>query len=110
VNLLMILPLGLLVGWGLFFALRPRSVFVVRVIDGVPRVARGQVTREFLREIGDACARNGVRRAEVRGVADGRRINLVFSGGVPERCRQQLRNLWNISGWSAGVRQPRRIG
>ncbi len=34
-------------------------------------------------------------------MAEGRRIVLTFSGHVPETCRQQLRNIWNLSGWSA---------
>jgi hypothetical protein len=42
-------------------------------------------------------------------VAAGRRIDLVFSGGIPGPCRQQIRNLWGVSGWSAsGPRGPKR--
>jgi Protein of unknown function (DUF3634) len=109
VNPLFVLPLAFLVGWGLYSACRPRPVFVVRIIDGVPRAARGQVTRGFLQDVAETCARHGVRRGSIRGVAAGRRINLVFSAGIPERCRQQIRNLWGLSGWSAlGTSRPRR--
>jgi Protein of unknown function (DUF3634) len=69
-------------------------------MNGVARAARGQVTRTFVREVGEVCRRHGVRRAEVRGIDEGRRIVLSFSGDLPEPCRQQLRNIWNVSGWS----------
>ena len=98
------LAAALLVGWGLYSACLPRPVFVVRISDGVPRAARGTVTRAFLRDIAETCARHGVRRGEIRGIAAGRRINLAFSGDMPEPCRQQIRNLWSLSGWSARVR------
>ena len=109
-NPLFVLPITLLVGWGLYSACRPRPVFVVRISDGVPRAARGQVTRGFLQEVSETCARHEVRRGSIRGVAHGRRINLEFSPGIPEPCRQQIRNLWGLSGWSASGRsRPRRL-
>ena len=111
VNPMYVLPLAVLLGWGLYTACRPGSVFVVRIREGVPRAVRGQVTRGFLREIGDTCSRHGVRRGSIRGVAADRRINLVFSAGIPEPCRQQIRNIWGLSGWSAtGTSRPRRTG
>jgi hypothetical protein len=101
------LALLALVIWGLWTALRPRPIFVVRIRDRIPRLASGKIAPGFLQEIGEVCGRHGVSRGEVRGVAaEGRRITLAFSGDVPEACRQQLRNLWNLSGWSAGP--PRR--
>jgi hypothetical protein len=110
VNLLFVVPVALLVGGGLYAACRPRSVFVVRIRGGVPRAARGQITRGFLQDVGEICARHGVRRGSIRGVAAGRRINLVFSPGIPGPCRQQIRNLWGVSGWSAGgPSRPRRM-
>jgi hypothetical protein len=39
-------------------------------------------------------------------MAEGRRIVLAFSADMPEVCRQQLRNIWNLSGWSASTRRP----
>ena len=97
-----------LVIWGLWTALRPRPQFVVRIADGVPRVGKGKVPPGFLQDIGEVCARHRVSQGEVRGVAvEGRRIALKFSGSMPEPCRQQLRNLWNLSGWSSGPRQAR---
>jgi hypothetical protein len=109
VSPVIILAAAMLVGWGLYTACLPRPVFVVRIINGVPRTARGLVTRGFLQDIAETCARHGVRGGEIRGIASGRRINLAFSGEMPEACRQQLRNLWNLSGWSAtGPTGPRR--
>ena len=106
----LILPaLVLLVGWGLYSACRPRPMFVVRIINGVPRAARGQVTRAFLRDVAEIIARHGVLQGEIRGLAAGRRINLEFSSGIPGSCRQQVRNLWGVCGWSAaGPAGPRR--
>jgi hypothetical protein len=98
------LVLVALIVWGIWMACRPRADFVVRIRLGVPRVTRGRVARGFVQEIGEVCRRHDVRRGEVRGVAEGRRISLSFSGDLPEACRQQLRNLWNLSGWSASVR------
>jgi hypothetical protein len=86
---------------GLWTALRPRSVFVVRIKAGVPRVVRGTVTRTFLHEISETCSRNGVSDGVISGVPNGQRIALAFARGMPTACQQQLRNLWSISGWSA---------
>jgi hypothetical protein len=110
VNYLLLLVLGVVIGWVLYTICRPRPVFVVRIRDGVPQAARGQVTRGFLQDVAETCARHGVRDGEVRGLATGRRINLVFSAGIPNPCRQQIRNLWGVSGWSAtGPSGPSRM-
>jgi hypothetical protein len=109
VSAVIMLAAALMIGWGLYSACLPRPIFVVRIIDGVPRTARGTVTRGFLRDVAEICTHNGVRRGEIRGIASGRRINLAFSGDMPEAWRQQLRNIWNMSGWSAtGPSGPRR--
>jgi hypothetical protein len=109
VDYVLVVALGLVIGWALYAICRPRPLFVVRIKDGVPRAARGQVTRGFLRDVAEICSQHGVEDGEVRGIAAGRRIDLVFSGGNPGRCRQQIRNLWGVSGWSAaGPGGPRR--
>ena len=103
------LALAVLAGWGGYGALRPRPLFVVRIRDGVPRAARGKVTRAFLRDVAEICVQHDVRRGEIRGLAAGRRIDLAFSAGIPGPCRQQIRNLWGVCGWSAtGPTGPRR--
>jgi len=101
---MLILALVALAAWALWSASRPRPAFVIRIVRGVPKVARGTVTRAFLQEVGETCGRHGVSDAVVRGEVRGRRIALAFSGGMPEPCRQQLRNLWGLSGWSAADR------
>jgi hypothetical protein len=101
------LVLAAVAGWGLWQACRPRSAFVIRIKAGVPRAVQGKVTREFLNEVGRACGRHQVRQGVVRGLVKDQRIALSFSGGIPEPCRQQLRNLWGVSGWSAGPRPKR---
>ena len=98
-HFVLIIGLLILAGWAILAATRPCGVFVVRVRGGVPRAARGVVTSSFLRDVAEICERHRVRRGIVRGVADGRRIRLEFSSGMPTACRQQIRNLWEASGW-----------
>ena len=100
-GLLTLALLGM-IGWGVWQALQPRSVFVVKVDRGVPRVTHGHVTRAFLASIGEACRHHGVTRGTVRGKAHGNQIALEFRGDFPAPCRQQLRNVWVMSGWAAG--------
>jgi Protein of unknown function (DUF3634) len=88
--------------WAIWSAARPRPAFVVRIASGVPRVARGTVAGAFLSDVGDVCRRHGVRDGAVLGVVKEGRIALEFSGDISAPCRQQLRNVWSISGWSAG--------
>jgi hypothetical protein len=73
-----------------------RYVFWVRIRNGVPSVGRGKVAAPFLRDLVDVCAQYPIERGWVGGVRYGRRIQLAFSHSIPERCRQQLRNLWNL--------------
>src|SRR5262249_45620133 len=106
-NPLLALSLVGLLAAGFWFVCRPRCAFVVRVADGTARVAAGKVTPAFLQEVSEACAGHGVRRGTVRGLVRGRRIALAFAGGIPRPCRQQLRNLWALSGWPAAPKEPR---
>ncbi len=94
----------LAVGYGIWLAVRPRSLFVIRIRGGRPRVASGTVTRSFLREVEEVCARTGQTRGTVRGAVRGERVVLGFSREIPDRVRQNLRNLWNVSGWSTRPR------
>ena len=99
-SVVLLVGVALLIGWGLYSVCRPKPIFIVRIIEGVPRIARGQVTRGFLQDIADACARHQIRNGEIHGVAAGRRINLMFSREIPKSCQQQVRNLWGLTGWS----------
>jgi hypothetical protein len=73
-----------------------RFVFWVRIRNGVPSVGRGKVAAPFLRDLVDVCGEYPIERGWVGGVRRGRGIQLAFSRSIPERCRQQLRNLWNL--------------
>ena len=95
-----------LIGWGIWQACRPPSVFVVRIERGVPRIVRGTVTNAFVREIRELCLHHGVRHGIIRGQLHGTRIALDLRGPFPPEFRQQLRNVWSFSGWSAGRRTP----
>jgi hypothetical protein len=95
------IALTALVLWAIWSAVRPRPVFEVRISEGTPRIARGTVASAFVQEVGEVCRRHGVRDGAVRGVAqESGRISLTFSGDMPPSCRQQLRNIWSLSGWS----------
>jgi hypothetical protein len=76
--------------WGLW----PRCSFLVRLEDGVPRVAKGKVVGAFLENIQEVCAQHGVRNGVVRGMQRGHGVALAFSDDFPEPCRQRLRNIW----------------
>jgi hypothetical protein len=107
VDLFLKLGLMALAAWGLWSVCRPRSAFVVRIKGGVPRVAEGKVTQAFVYQIREACSRHQVGHGVVRGVIKGGRIALSFSRGIPPTCRQQLRNLWTLTGWSTSPRPKR---
>jgi hypothetical protein len=93
---LLVIAMAALAAWAV---LQSRFVFVVRIANGEPRLAKGKVTTAFLSQIREACHQYGIKRGCVRGVARGGRISLVFSRDVPSSCRQQLRNWWGMSGW-----------
>jgi hypothetical protein len=100
-RIVLLITLTALVLWGLWSVARPRPAFVVQVVRGQAQVVRGIVTPAFVQEVREACARNQVSDGVVRGVTKNGRIALEFSDGMPPPCRQQLRNLWLMSGWSA---------
>jgi hypothetical protein len=108
VGQILLLVLIAVPAWAIWSVVRPRPAFVIRIAGGIPRISQGTVSREFVQEVSHACGRHGVRDAVVRGQVRGDRIALAFSGGIPEPCRQQLRNLWGLSGWSASPTANRR--
>lgn len=91
-----VVVLALVVG-GLWLAIQPRYVFVVRIEGGTARVSKGKVTPAFLAEIGRACDEFGTARGWVGGVQRGKRVALAFSRNIPHPCRQRLRNLWILA-------------
>ena len=101
-HLLVPLALLALVGWAIWQVCQPRPAFEIRVEGGQPRVVRGTATKSFLAEIRDLCRHHQVSRGTVRGLVRGTRIVLDLRGPFPPGFRQQLRNVWTLSGWSAG--------
>lgn len=84
------------VAGGILWALcKPNYTFVVRIRDGKPHVVRGKVAGGFLRDLETVCEREEIANAVVRGVRRDGRMSLRFSG-VPEECRQQIRNAWSF--------------
>jgi hypothetical protein len=99
-----------LIGWGVWQACQARSIFVIRIEGGHPRVLRGTVTRAFLNQISELCHHHGITRGTVLGRVRGSQISLELKGPFPPACRQQMRNMWVVSGWSAGRTKTRRGG
>ncbi|MGO9599530.1 MAG: DUF3634 family protein [Isosphaeraceae bacterium] len=97
-----------IVGWGLWQALQPRCLFVIKLVRGEPRVIRGTVTRAFLGQIKELCEHHGVSRGTVRCQFRAAGVGLDLRGPFPPECRQQMRNIWVNSGWSGGPSQRRR--
>jgi hypothetical protein len=99
-----------LIGWAILRACHRRPVFVIRIQEGQPRVVRGTVTKAFLGEIRALCLHHGVTRGTVRGQIHGNQIGLDLSGPIPPEYKQQLRNVWVMSGWSTARHLKRRRG
>ncbi len=91
--------------WALWSASRARAAFVLKIAHGEPQVGQGRVTPAFMQEAREVCERHGVEDGWVRGVVKDGRIALEFSESMPAQCRQQLRNVWVLSGWSAKTRR-----
>ncbi len=89
-------PVGTLAG------LPARAAFEIRIQEGHPRVVRGTVTKAFLGEIRALCLHDGVTWGTVRGQIRGNQIGLDLREPLPPAYRQQLRNVWVMSEWSAG--------
>jgi Protein of unknown function (DUF3634) len=102
---LLLLALCAAILWALWSATRGRAAFVLKIARGEPRVVRGTVTAAFIQEAREVCGRHGVEDGFVQGVVRDGRIALEFSDSMPAQCRQQLRNVWVLSGWSAGARR-----
>jgi hypothetical protein len=76
-------------------------VFVVRIVGGEPHTVSGKVTSDFLRQVREVAAREGLTTGKVSGLAIGREIRLAFSRQFPMAACQQLRNWWGTRGWKA---------
>ena len=79
-----------------WYLVRPRYAFVVRIRGGVPRLVKGKATVAFLQALGQVCADSAISDGWVRGVGRGQDISLVFSRHIPPPVQQRLRNLWSI--------------
>jgi hypothetical protein len=92
-------------GWVAWTLTAGRTMFVVRLVNGVPIRKRGAVTDKFLNEVEILAREHALSSGSIRGVQrnDGR-IALRFSRTFPPGSQQQLRNWWNCNGWTASRR------
>jgi hypothetical protein len=77
-----------------WWALKPRPVFVIAIRSGAARVVSGNVTAAFLSDVNDECRRSELHCGTIRGFQSKDRIALEFSRHIPDSCRQRLRNAW----------------
>ncbi len=86
-----IIVLGIII---VFIFIWPRKLFIIRITYGVAHLETGHVPLHFIWDVGDILRRNRVYNAQVTGLKYGGTIRLCFSEGIPERCQQQVRNVW----------------
>ena len=77
-----------------WWALKPRPVFVIAIRNGVARAVSGQVTAAFVSDVNDECRRSDLRYGTIRGFQIKDRIALEFSRHIPRSSQQRLRNAW----------------
>lgn len=68
---------------------KPPALFVVRVREGRPDATSGKITEAFRVAVADIFQEFGVQSGEIRGVAQGGRIGLWFSSGIPPNVSQR---------------------
>jgi hypothetical protein len=83
-----------LAGGLVWWALKPRPVFVIAIRNGAARVLSGQVTAAFVSAVNDECQRSELDEGTIRGIQAKDRIALAFSRHIPPSSRQRLRNAW----------------
>jgi hypothetical protein len=91
VGKLIVFALGATLVW---WALKPRPVFVIAYRSGAARVVSGNVPTGFLSAVNDECRRSELHHGTIRGFQRGDRIALAFSPHVAPSSRQRLRNAW----------------
>lgn len=79
---------------GLWYAARPKCVFLLALEGGRLRVVRGKVLPAFVDEARTILAASGVTSGEIRGHARGRSVVLACSASIPPDVQQRLRNVW----------------
>ena len=77
-----------------WWALKPRPVFVIVIRHGTARVTSGNVTASFVSAVKDECRRSELDEGTIRGIHNKGRIALIFSRHIPPSSRQRLRNAW----------------
>lgn len=93
-NVAVAVVLAVLVIGGLWYAARPKCVFLLSLEGGRLRLIRGKVLPAFLEEAGSILAEAGVTGGEIRGHVRGRSVALSFSPSIPPDVQQRLRNVW----------------
>ena len=90
------LILALFVGVVLIISLLPKPDILIKIKNGKPKVKRGNVSRLFLQDCERICTDCNIQKGKIVGKKKSRIISLKFSGGIPKKYHQQLRNAWNF--------------
>lgn len=96
-----VLGFGAALGWSFWQASKFRALFTVEIQDGQPVRKHGAVTDAFLRRVREVAETHGIDDGTINGYPHGRMIRLRFSREITPAARQQLRNWWAMSGWTA---------
>lgn len=73
-------------------------VFVIRVRNRVPFLAKGKVSQTFVAELAEVLVSHEVRRGSIYGARRRGTVSLGFSRDIPPAARQALRNVWAMHG------------
>jgi hypothetical protein len=90
--LLFTVALAVLIYW----VVRPKHVFVIRVRNGVARLERGAVDDDYVKDVQDICRLWGFTDGVVKGVRQGERVKIQTAGEIPQSHAQAFQNAWNV--------------
>ena len=99
--IVIVLGFGAALGWSFWRSSTSRALFTVGIQGGQPVRMHGTVTDAFLRRVREVAVAHGIGDGKINGYPHGRMIRLRFSREIPPAARQQLRNWWAMSGWTA---------
>jgi hypothetical protein len=78
--------------------LRANELFVLRLREGRPSIARGRLPQRLLDDIGDVLRDPPVLEGTLRGVSEDGRVRLYADAALSDAQRQRLRNV--VGQWS----------
>ncbi len=93
-TLLALVVLAALAGL-IYWQIRSRYAFVIRVAAGKASLHRGEVVEEYLKDVEQICKLWGFTEGVVVGVREAGKIKIRCAGGIAKSHRQAFQNAWN---------------